>query len=96
MVAREGARADRAVQNAGEKLGLVPALVEADRELMQVALKVLRANPVEGSTWPRLEVSEDGVGSRKAVLFLAPTAGFARPIVDPQLAKRLIGYPGVC
>ena len=44
-----GVRGDRTEQNAGEELVLVPALVEAEHELVQVTLKVLRADPVEGS-----------------------------------------------
>ena len=44
-----GARVDRTEQNAGEEFVLVPALVEAEHELVQVSLKVLRADPVEGS-----------------------------------------------
>jgi len=42
-------RVDRAVQNAGEEFGFLPAPVEAKHELVQGALKVLRADPVERS-----------------------------------------------
>ena len=49
MVVGEGVRVDRAMQNAGEDLGFLPAPVEAEYELVQVALKMLRADPVEGS-----------------------------------------------
>ena len=49
MVVGEGVRVDRAMQNAGEDLGFLPTPVEAEYELVQVALKMLRADPVEGS-----------------------------------------------
>jgi hypothetical protein len=37
------------MQNAGEDLGFLPAPVEAVYELVQVALKMLRTDPVESS-----------------------------------------------
>ena len=49
MAVGEGFRVDRAVQNAGEELGFLPAPVEAEHELVQVTLKMLRADPVESS-----------------------------------------------
>jgi hypothetical protein len=38
MVIGEGFREDRAVQNAGKEFGFLPASVEAEHELVQVAL----------------------------------------------------------
>jgi len=42
------------VQHADEQLGLLPAPVEAEEELVQRALEVLRADAVEGPAQPGL------------------------------------------
>ena len=45
----EGLCVDRAAQNAWKEFFFLPAPVEAKHELVQVALKMFRANPVESS-----------------------------------------------
>jgi hypothetical protein len=49
MAIGEGFCVDRAVQNTREELDFVPAPVESEHELVRVALKMLRADPVESS-----------------------------------------------
>ena len=44
MVVGEGLRIDRAVQNSREEFGFLPAPIEAEHELVQVALKMLRTD----------------------------------------------------
>jgi hypothetical protein len=49
------------VQDADEQLRLLPAAIEAEDELVEVALEVLRADGMEGSAEPDLQVPEDRV-----------------------------------
>jgi hypothetical protein len=49
MAVRERFSVDRAVQNAREEFGFLPTPVEAEHELVQVALQMLRADTVESS-----------------------------------------------
>ncbi len=49
-------RIEGAVEHADEQLRLLPATIEAEGELVQVALEVLGADAVEGPAEPALQV----------------------------------------
>ena len=57
----KGRSIEGSVQHAEEQLGLLPAPVEAEDELVQKALEVLRADAVEGPAQPGLQVPVDRV-----------------------------------
>jgi hypothetical protein len=65
IVIGKGRSVEGSVQHADEQLGLVPAPVEAEDELVQIALEVLRADSVEGPAQPGLQVPEDRVRAKK-------------------------------
>ncbi len=72
MVVGEGLRIDRAVQNSREEFGFLPTPIEAEHELVQVALKMLWTDAVERSDQPGLEIPEDSVSPRQSVYGVAP------------------------
>jgi hypothetical protein len=53
------------VEHADEQLRLLPATIETEDELVQVALEVLGADAVEGAPEPSFEVSEYRVRPRQ-------------------------------
>jgi len=67
------------VQDANEEFGFPPASVEAEGELVQIALEMLRADAVEGPSKPGLQVPEDPVGPR-----LASEPGVGAPSNSPR------------
>ena len=84
---------DGAVDDANEKLGLLPAAIEAEDELVEVALEVLRADAVEGSVQPGLQVPENGVCAGQQVDGLGTVTALARAVVDSEVAECHIGHP---
>ena len=95
MVIGEGFRVDRAVQYAREEFRFLPAPIEAEDELVQVALKMLWADAVERSDEPGLEIPEDGVGPRQSVHGVAPVSPLAGPMIDSHRAELCVGHPSV-
>ena len=79
LVVGEGCGIERAVQDADEELGLAPAAIEAERELVEVELQVLGADTVERPPEQGLPVPEDGVRPRQQMDGLD---GRARPCAD--------------
>ena len=78
------------MEHADEQLRLLPATIEAEDELVQVALEVLGADAVEGPTQLGLEVAEDGVRPRQDVQRLPPVPSLARTVVSSDTNSRAL------
>ena len=72
------------VQNTREELGLPPAVVETEDELVQVMLQVFRADAVKGPCQPGLQIPEDRVRPRQQMNGLVSMTALARAMMDPE------------
>ncbi len=73
----------------------MPAFVEAKLELVQVPLKMLGADSVIGASQPGLEIAENRMSPRQAILGVSSVTSLARAMVDSHFCKCRIGRPGV-
>jgi hypothetical protein len=70
-------------------------VVEAKDELLQVTLQVFRADAVEGSAEPGLQIPEESVRPGQQMDGRVSATALARAMLDAEPTQRRIRTPGI-